>query len=138
MKRWHSPKAMRRMTAKKALMRQLASAPALLAIIATAMLLAGCPSVPRHGGPPNVDRAEQLARSGDQAGAAAIYERLASETTGSDSAEFRLRAARAWLAANRAADADRVLAGMPGGLTQPQDLEKNLLLIQSSVAQGRG
>ena len=35
------------------------------------------------------------------------------ETTGSDSAEFRLRAARAWLAAGRAADADRVLALLP-------------------------
>ena len=126
------------MTAKKALMRHPANAAALLALAATALLLAGCPSVPRHGGPPNVDRAEQLARTGDQAGAASIYERLASETTGSDSAEFQLRAARAWLAANRAADADRVLAGMPGGLTQQQEIEKSLLRIQSSVAQGHG
>ena len=57
-----------------------------------------------------MDRAEQLTRAGDHAGAAAFYERLAAETTGSDSVEFRLRAARAWLAAGRAADADRVLA----------------------------
>ncbi|HEY6125907.1 MAG TPA: penicillin-binding protein activator, partial [Steroidobacteraceae bacterium] len=66
-------------------------------------------------------------------------ERLASETTGSDSAEFRLRAARAWLAAGRAADADRVLAQLtPAGLTQQQALEQSLLRIQSLVAQGRG
>jgi outer membrane PBP1 activator LpoA protein len=107
-------------------------------IVATALLLAGCPTTPRHGGPPNVDRAETLLRSGDHAGAAAVYERLAAETTGNDSAEFKLRAIRAWLAAGRAADADRVLATLPGGLTQVQELEKGLLRMQSAVAQGRG
>jgi outer membrane PBP1 activator LpoA protein len=123
------------MTPKKALVRPFA----FLVVIALAAVLTGCPATPRRGGPPNVDRAEELTRAGDHAAAAALYERLASETTGGDSAEFRLRAARAWLAAGRAADADRVLAALPpGGLTQQQALEQNLLRIQSLVAQGRG
>jgi outer membrane PBP1 activator LpoA protein len=122
------------MTAGKALHKSLA----LCILVAAALLLAGCPTTPRRGGPPSVDRAEALARAGDHAAAAALYERLATETTGSDSVEFRLRAARAWLAAGRNADADRVLASLPTGLTPQQALEQNLLRIQSAVAQGRG
>jgi outer membrane PBP1 activator LpoA protein len=121
------------MTAGKALHRPLA----LIAVIATALLLAGCPTTPRVG-PSTVDRADAASRAGDHAGAAALYERLAGETTGTDSVEFRLRAARAWLAAGRAADADRVLASIGPGATQQQALEQNLLRIQSSVMQGRG
>ena len=122
------------MTSKKALHRSFA----LIVVATTALLLAGCPSTPRRGGPPNVDRAESLTRTGDHAGAAAVYERLGAETTGSDSVEFRLRAVREWLAANRPAEADRVLAALPGGLTQLQALEQGLLRMQSAVAQGRG
>lgn len=108
------------------------------ALVAVAFALAGCPSTPRLG-PPSVDRAEQLIRAGDQAGAAAVYERLASETTGSDAIEFNLRAARAWLAAGSAADAERILAAIPAaGATQQQTLELSLLRIQSNLAQGRG
>lgn len=110
----------------------------LLVLIAATLLLAACPSTPRKGGPPSVDRAEALVRAGDQAGAAAVYERLGAETTGTDRAEFLLRAARAWLAAGRPADADRVLATIPPGLTQQQTVEQNLLRIQSAVAQGQG
>ena len=122
------------MTPKKALVRPFA----FLVVVALAVVLTGCPATPRRGGPPNVDRAEELIRAGDHAGAASLYERLAAETTGSDNAEFRLRAAREWLAAGRAADADRVLALLPGGLTQHQALEQNLLRIQSALVSGRG
>jgi uncharacterized protein len=122
------------MTGKKALQRPFV----LFVIAATTLFLAGCPSMPRVGGPPSVERAEALSRSGDYAAAAALYERLAIETTGSDAAEFRLRAARSWLAAGRAGDADRVLALLPPGLTQQQTLEQKLLGIQSAVTQGRG
>ena len=121
------------MTAGKALHRSLA----LLALFGMTLLLAGCPSTPRTG-PSAVDRADAATRSGDHAGAAALYERLATETTGSDSVEFRLLAARAWLAAGRAADADRVLAAIGPGTTQQQALEQRLLSIQSAVLQGRG
>jgi outer membrane PBP1 activator LpoA protein len=119
-------------------MKHLGRSFALWAVIAATLVLTGCPSTTQRGGPPNVDRAEQLTRAGDHAAAAAIYQRLAGETTGTDSAEFRLRAARAWLAAGRPADVDRELALLPPGLTQQQALEQSLLRIQSAVAQGRG
>ena len=119
-------------------MKHLGRSFALWAVIAATLVLTGCPSTTQRGGPPNVDRAEQLTRAGDHAAAAAIYQRLAAETTGTDSAEFRLRAARAWLAAGRPADVDRELALLPPGLTQQQALEQSLLRIQSAVAQGRG
>ena len=122
------------MTAMRALRRPLFVA----ALVGLALVLSGCPSTPRRGGVPSVDRAEQLIRAGDQAAAAAVYERLASETSGTDAIEFNLRAARAWLAAGRAADADRVLAAIPAGGTQQQTLELNLLRIQSRLAQGQG
>jgi outer membrane PBP1 activator LpoA protein len=122
------------MTPKKALVRPFA----ILFVVALAVVLTGCPTTSHRAGPPNVDRAEELVRAGDHAGAAALYERLAAETTGTDSAEFRLRAARAWLAAGRAAEADRVLALLPAGLTQQQTLEQSLLRIQSALVSGRG
>jgi len=113
--------------------------PLALLVLVGALVLSGCPSTgPRVGGPPSVDRAEALTRSGDHAAAAAVYERLATESTGSDSNEFRLRAARAYLAAGRAMDAERVLALLPPSLTQQQALEQSLLRIQSTLAQGRG
>jgi outer membrane PBP1 activator LpoA protein len=121
------------MIAGKALQRFFAPA----ALLLLALTLAGCPSTPRTQ-TSAVDRADTASRNGDHAGAAALYERLAGETTGSDSIEFRLRAARAWLAAGRAADADRVLAGISPAATQQQQLERHLLSIQSAVAQGRG
>ena len=85
-----------------------------------------------------MDRADAALRSGDYAGAAALYERLAGQTTGSDSDEFRLRAARAWLSAGQAGEADRVLALISAGATAQHALEQKMLSIQSAVAQGRG
>jgi outer membrane PBP1 activator LpoA protein len=122
------------MTAMKGLRRPLV----VLAVLAAALALSACPSTPRRGGPPSVDRAEQMVRAGDHAGAAAVYERLATETSGTDAAEFNLRAARAWLTAGRALEAERVLALLPPGLTQQQSLERTLLRIRSALAQGRG
>jgi outer membrane PBP1 activator LpoA protein len=125
---------MQSMMQQKALRKPLA----LIAVVAAALLLAGCPTQPRRGGPPSVDRAEALTRAGDHAAAAAVYERLANETSGTDRSEFLLRAARAYFAASRAADADRILATLPPDLTQQQALERSLLRIQSAVAQGLG
>lgn len=122
------------MTGKKAALRNSLA----LVVVAAALVLSGCPTTQRRAGPPSVDRAEAMSRAGDHAAAAAIYERLATETTGTDSAEFNLRAARAYLAAGRPLDADRVLALLPAGLTQQQALEQKLLRMQSALAQGRG
>ena len=121
------------MIAGKALLRIFA----LAAMLLMAMLLAGCPSQPRTA-PSAAARAEAAMRAGDHAGAAALYERLAEQTTGGDSIEFRLRAARAWLAAGRPVDADRVLAGVGPGATPQQAFERRMLGIQSAVGQGRG
>jgi outer membrane PBP1 activator LpoA protein len=127
------------MTGRKAALRSpWASSLATAAVVAAALLLSGCPGVQPRGAVPSVDRAEQLIRAGDPAAAAPIYERLAAEATGSDAAEFNLRAARAWLAAGRPLDADRVLALLTPGLTQQQTLEQSLLRIQSGLLQGRG
>jgi outer membrane PBP1 activator LpoA protein len=124
------------MTIMKALVRPLC----LVAVVTVALILAGCPSGGGVRGTPavSVDRAEQLRNSGDYAGAAGVYEKLAAQTTGSDSAEFLLRAARAWFAAGRPAEADRVLTTLPPTLTQIQAVEQKLLRIQSTLAQGRG
>jgi outer membrane PBP1 activator LpoA protein len=116
------------MTAKKALARAFA----LFIVIAMALVLSGCPArrvaaARLTSTVPNTDPHR------GSAAAAAIYARLAAETTGGDSVEFRLRAARAWLAAGRAAEADRELALIPPSLSQQQTLELNLLRIQSSV-----
>jgi outer membrane PBP1 activator LpoA protein len=126
-------KAIRHMTAGKALQRTVIAA----ALLALAVLLAGCPSTTRTG-PSMVDRADAAMRNGDPAGAAALYERLATQTSGSDTVEFQLRAARAWLAAGRGVDAERVLAAISAGATQQQALEQRMLHIQAAVAQGRG
>jgi len=126
-------KAIRHMTAGKALQRTIGA----VALLALAVLLAGCPSTPRTG-PSMVDRADAAMRNGDPAGAAALYERLAAQTTGSDTVEFQLRAARAWLAAGRGSDAERVLAAVSPGATQQQAFEQRMLRIQAAVAQGRG
>jgi outer membrane PBP1 activator LpoA protein len=122
------------MTAGKALFRSLA--PVALSLVA--LLLAGCPSTTSRTSTSAAARAEEAMRSGDHAGAAALYEKLAAEAAGSDIAEFRLRAARAWLAAGRPADADRVLAALGPGVTQQQALEQRMLGIQSALAQGNG
>jgi len=126
------------MTAGKALHRFEGRILGVVVLLTAALMLSGCPG-PRTTGQSMVDRADKAMRSGNPAGAAALYEQLAGQTTNSaDSIEFRLSAARAWLAAGRPADADRVLASIGAGATQQQTLEQNLLRIESVVAQGRG
>ena len=123
------------MTAGKALQRLLGP----IVLLAAALLLAGCPTTGTRTGKSPTDRAEDAMRAGNPAGAAALYEQLAAQaSTPTDSIDYRLRAARAWLAAGRAADADRVLAAIGAGVTQQQGLEQHLLRIESSVMQGRG
>ena len=62
-------------------------------ITAAALALTGCPSITRQVElPPSVDRAEALARQGDQGGAAKVYEALAEQNSGPDRNEFVFRA----------------------------------------------
>ena len=50
-----------------------------------ALVLTGCPSITRQVElPPSVDRAQELARQGDQPGAAKVYEALAEQNSGAE------------------------------------------------------
>ncbi len=108
-----------------------------LALTACAMLT-GCPSLVSQSTPPSVDRAEALARAGDHAQAARIYEQLATETSGPDQASFLLNAAREWFAANQPDNAERVLATLPTTLTPQQADERRVLAIEGLLARGKG
>src|SRR5580700_7962031 len=99
------------------------------AVIATAALaLTGCPSITRQGElPPSVDRADTLARQGDQAGAGKVYEALAAQNTGVDRNEYVFRATRAYLAARLPDEAARALATVQPPLSPQQNQQYGLL-----------
>lgn len=106
-------------------------------IVALALLLTGCPSLGPQSAPPSVDRAEFLARQGDNAGAARIYEALADENTGADRASLLLRATHAYLAARQPEEAARVLATIQPPLTPVQGTDQQLLNVEIMLARGR-
>ena len=109
---------------------------ALLLLIALGM--SGCPSLMQRGGvPPSVDRAEDLAQSGDHAGAASVYERLADQNSGADRNDFLLHAAREYLAAPRPDDAARVLGLIEGPLSAEQSTERALLGAELELDRGQ-
>jgi outer membrane PBP1 activator LpoA protein len=110
------------------------------AVIATAALaLTGCPSITRQGElPPSVDRADTLARQGDQAGAGKVYEALAAQNTGADRNEYVFRATRAYLAARLPEEAARALATVQPPLNPQQSQQYGLLDVQVSLAHGQG
>src|SRR5262249_13037177 len=105
---------------------------------AAAITLTGCPSLnPRAAGPPSVDTADALARQGDQAGAARMYEALAGQNTGADRNQYLFRAVSAYLAARRPEDAARVLAQVEEPLTPQQTAERPLLEVELALARGQ-
>jgi outer membrane PBP1 activator LpoA protein len=100
------------------------------ALLATC-LLSGCPSLAQRGGPPpSADRAAALESSGDQAGAARVYEELAGLNSGAIRNGYLLRAARAYLSAHRTNDAARVLASTEPPLSAEQGAERSRLSAQ--------
>ena len=111
-----------------------------LAVLATAALvLTGCPSLTRQAElPPSVDRAEALARQGDQTGAARVYEALAEQNSGANRNEFLFHAARAYLAARLPEEAARVLAAVQAPLNLQQNQQFGLLDVQVTLARGQG
>src|SRR5882757_5821986 len=112
----------------------------LVVVAAAGLALTGCPSLsPRAESPPSLDNADALARSGDQTGAAHMYEALAGQNSGSDRNEYMFRAARAYLAAHRPEEAARVLNEIEqGSLTAQQATEKPLLEIDLALARSQG
>jgi outer membrane PBP1 activator LpoA protein len=109
-----------------------------MAVGALLALLAACSSLgPQSAPPPSVDRAEMLARQGDSAGAAHIYEALADENSGADRAAFQLRAARAYVTARQPDEAARVLLAAKPGLAPAQAVQAQLLGVEVELARGQ-
>ncbi len=111
----------------------------LVIIVAAAFTLTGCLGLnPREEGPPSIDTAEALARQGDQAGAARMYEALAGQNSGDDRNQYLLRAAHAYLAGKHPEEAARVLAQLEEPLTSQQSAERPMLEVEIAVARGQG
>lgn len=109
-----------------------------LLIAATLLALAACASGPSGGGPASADRAERLERRGDHAGAARMYEQLAEGNAPPARIDYAQAAARAWLAANRADEAQRALdLTSADQATAAQRFEDALLRAQVGVARGQ-
>src|SRR5262245_51352856 len=110
----------------------------LLALLAALVLVASCQSLgPRGEPPPSVDRARALDRSGDYAGAARIYEALAAQNTGTEQNGYLLLAARSYLQARRADDAQRVLASIAPPLSPDQTFERQMLDVDLALARNQ-
>ncbi len=92
-----------------------------VAIAATACVTAACQNLGSEAElPPSIDRAQDLEHQGDSAGAARVYEALASQNTGAQRNAFALRATHAWVESRSPDEAERALAmvqrklGLPG------------------------
>jgi len=111
----------------------------IVAALAAALALAACSSLP----PPVAQRyasvaaAESAAHKGDHAQAATLYENLAATHIPPERIDLQLAAAREWLAANRPADATRVLAAVAGPLTAEQSRERSLVEAEISLVGNR-
>jgi outer membrane PBP1 activator LpoA protein len=117
--------------------------PGPIARIALIMLagsaLSGCPSLTQRAElPPSVDRAASLEQSGDQAGAARVYEGLAAQNTGADRNGLLLHAARDYLAAHDTANAARVLGMTAAPFPGDQGSERVLLGAEVALDRGQG
>ena len=107
-------------------------------LVLAAALLAGCSSLTQHAElPPSIDRAQELERAGDPAGAARVYEQLAGQNSGTDRTGLLLHAARDYLAAQRADDAARVLGEVQGPFSAEQVTEQTLVSAQLALARGQ-
>lgn len=110
-----------------------------VALLAACLALAGCPSLaPRTEAPPSVDRARALERSGDQAGAARIYEALADRNSGTEKNALLLLAARAYVFARKPDDAQRALTGVAAPTTPEQNFERQMLGVDIALAREQG
>jgi uncharacterized protein len=105
--------------------------------IALLALQACVPSANTGSGPASVERAERYLRQGNATAAAQMFERLATDNPGAAGVDFSLSAVRAWLAANRADDAQRVLDGITGAVTSQQGFERELLRIETLLDLGQ-
>jgi outer membrane PBP1 activator LpoA protein len=112
---------------------QRATALAIIVLL-TSCTLVGPPVSERAG---TAQSAENAARKGDHEQAATTYERIAESKTASEQIDLQLSAAREWLAANRPAEALRVIRALSGPLTPTQSLERSLIDADSALLSNR-
>ena len=108
----------------------------LAALAAVTLVLAGCVSVPQ-GPAPSADQAAALARQGNQAAAAQMYEALATENRGAQRNDFAIQAAESYLAAQRPDDAARVLDLLSTPLSPGETLDRSLVEVRIALQRGQ-
>jgi outer membrane PBP1 activator LpoA protein len=113
-----------------------ARSPVLAALAAVTLVLAGCAGVPR-GPAPSAERAAALAQQGNPAGAAQMYEVLASESRGTQRNGLALQAAQAYLAAHRPDDAASALELLAQPVTADQTLDRALIEVRIALQRGQ-
>src|SRR6478609_3091976 len=110
----------------------------LLLLLLGLLALAGCSQNPvSETAPASVDRADRLLKQGNFVPAAQMYERLAMQNPPPASVGFALSAARAWLSANRADDAQRALDSITAPGDARQQFDRELLRAETATARGQ-
>jgi outer membrane PBP1 activator LpoA protein len=110
----------------------------LLLLLMSLLALAGCSQNPAdESAPASVDRADRLQKQGNFASAAQMYERLAAQNPPPASVGYALSAARAWLSANRADDAQRALDSITATGDARQQFDRELLRAETATARGQ-
>lgn len=108
----------------------------LAALAAVVSVLAGCVSVP-PGPAPSAGQAAALARQGNEAGAAQIYQALANESSGAQRNDFALQAAQAYLAARSPDDAEHALELLSPPLSAAETLDRSLIQVRVALQRGQ-
>lgn len=105
-----------------------------VAALILAASLWGCASTPSQA--PTPDRAAALSARGDHAAAALEYDAVAAVAPGVVGNDYRLLAAREWLAAARAPEAGAALARLAPPLEPAQALARDLFLAETALLAG--
>jgi len=100
-----------------------------------ALALAGCPTIvrPPTERAPDAQAADKLARAGQNAEAAGMFEKLAAISLPPEQSQLRLRAAEQWFAAGERARAQRILDELRD-LTTDQVRARGLLAAEIAIA----
>src|SRR5215472_839189 len=104
----------------------------LAALAAVTLVLAGCAAVP-SGPAPSAEQAAMLARQGNQAGAAQMYEALADQSRGTQRNDFAIQAAQGYLAAQRPDDAARALDLASPPLSGGETFDRSLIEVRIAL-----
>ena len=108
----------------------------LAALAAVTLVLAGCVSVPPVPAP-SADQAAALARQGDQAGAAQMYQTLANRAAAHNATILRCRRRQAYLAARRPDDAARRPRSSSPPLSAGETFDRSLIQVQVALQRGQ-